>query len=267
MNRLEQRLNHLKQNNKKATSVFIPGGYPNYESTLNLLKDISDNDIDFIELGMPFTDPSADGPTIQQAGVKALENGATVRKNIEVVSEFRKHNNETPIVWMGYYNNVFNYGEEKFFADIKAAGFDAIIIPDLPLEEQEETLKHAEKNDVCVINFITPMTDEARLAKITENARGFLYYISVMGITGDKEANQLEIQNNIKKIKETTELPIIVGFGVNTPQKANDINKLADGVIIGTKFIQDFNEHMTDKESYETQNSNWFFDYFIKEIE
>lgn len=243
--RLENKLSNIQ--NKKAFSPFIMAGYPDYATTLKVLHAVADAGVDFIELGMPFTDPSADGPTIQAAGTAALQAGATVKKTFELVREFRKTNTTTPLIWMGYYNPVYRYGVEAFCSDAVKAGIDGILLADLPPEEAIEITPHAEKHGLAMIYLITPATPLKRFDVILKNASGFLYYVSITGITGTQEAEAARIRSHVLEIKKHTSLPVMVGFGINTPEQAKSITSFADGVIVGSALIKQMTTSPKDK--------------------
>lgn len=245
MSRLKKAFNNLKTKEQKAFSVFLMSGYPDNETFLDLLKLCSDAGVDFIEVGMPFSDPSADGPIIKKAGTLALEKGTTVKKTIESIQEFRKYDAETPIVWMGYFNSLFNYGVNNFLTDIEKTGVDGLLVVDLPIEEMNRLENIKEKN-IDVITLITPVTTKERLPEILKNASGFIYFVSITGITGTKEAEEERIKNNIEYIKSQTDLPVVVGFGIKNPQKAKQINSFADGVIVGSAIINEISKFVNE---------------------
>ena len=243
MSKIKETFKNIKLKNKKAFSVFLMSGYPDSETFLDLLKLCSDTGVDFIEVGMPFSDPSADGPTVKQAGTIALENGTTVKDTIESIQKFRKYDNKTPIVWMGYFNSIFNYGVNHFLNDIENGGFDGLLIVDLPIEEINRLEKIKEKN-LDFITLVTPTTTKERLPLILKKASGFIYFISITGITGTKEAEEDKIKEQVKYIQSQTNLPIIVGFGIKDPQKAKQINSFADGSIVGSALIEKISKHI-----------------------
>lgn len=262
----------LKAEGKKAFSPFIMSGYPDYETNLEILTTLADAGADFIELGMPFSDPAADGPVIEQAGNIALKNGAKIAKTIDLVKQFRKHNDKTPIVWMGYYNPVYKYGIERFFIDASEAGIDGILLADLPPEEAVHVIHHANKNGVDVIHLITSLTPQERYEIIFKGASGFIYYVSVASITGSKEAQENAIKENVLKLKTKTELPVAVGFGINTPQKARAITEFADGAIVGSELIRTIAKHLDDEGNITTNKYDLlkdiqsFIESFVKAV-
>lgn len=247
MSRLKETFENLKKTGKKAFSPFLMSGYPNNSTFLELLKLSSDAGVDFIEVGMPFSDPSADGPIIKQAGTIALENGTTVKQTIEAIQEFRKYDNKTPIVWMGYFNSIYNYGLDKFASDVKNAGVDGLLIVDLPIEEIGRLKNITEKN-LDIIQLVTPVTSKERLPKIIKQAGGFIYFVSITGITGTKEAEENKIKTQVEYIKSQTDLPVVVGFGINTPEKAQQINSFADGAIVGSALVKEISKYTKNDE-------------------
>jgi tryptophan synthase alpha chain len=241
MSRLKETFEKLKSSNKKAFSPFVMSGYPDKDTFLELLKICSDVGVDFIEIGMPFSDPSADGPIIKKAGTLALEKGITVKKTIELIKEFRKYDNKTPLVWMGYFNPIYHYGVDCFIKDIKEAGIDALLVSDLPPEEVNR-LEPVNKYQIELIQLITPVTPKERIPLILNNAGGFVYFVSITGITGTKEAEKELIEKHVKYIQSQTDLPVVVGFGIKNPQKAKQITTFADGAIVGSAFINEISK-------------------------
>lgn len=268
MSRLKEIFNNLKSQRKKAFSTFLMSGYPDNETFLGLLKLCSDVGVDFIEVGMPFSDPSADGPIIKKAGTLALENGTTVKKTIESIKEFRKYDNKTPIVWMGYFNSIFNYGIDIFFTDIEKAGVDGLLAVDLPIEEIKR-LKSVKAKNVDIIQLVTPVTTKERLPQILSKASGFIYFVSITGITGTKEAEDEKIKNNVEYIKSKTDLPVVVGFGIKNLKKAKQINSFADGTIVGSALINKISNFIDKKGNINDKKALFdcvklFLDSFVK---
>ncbi len=237
MTRIDQKFARLKAARKKAFVSYIMAGDPDYDTTLGLLQGLPDAGVDIIELGIPFTDPMADGPTIQLAGQRALEAGMTLSRVLEMVRAFRKTDNTTPIVLMGYYNPIYNRGVDKFLSDAKEAGVDGLIVVDLPPEEDEELCIPAQAAGLNFIRLATPTTDDARLPKVLQNTSGFVYYVSITGITGAAEASAADVGPEVARIKAKTDLPVIVGFGINTPDKAEAVAKVADGAVVGSAIV------------------------------
>ena len=237
MNRIDKYFNNLRENKKKAFGIFLTAGYPTINFSERLLKQITNSDIDFIEIGLPFSDPMADGPLIQESSEVALKNNASVSTCLNIVKNIRKKNNDIPIILMGYYNPIFHYGNLKFIKNCKNSGIDGLIIVDLPMEEDEEFFNLSIRNNLPVIRFVTPTTNVDRLKKIVKTAKGFIYYIAVTGITGTKSASLDEVKKKIKILKKFTDLPIIAGFGIKTPTDAVKMTQFADGVVIGSVLI------------------------------
>jgi tryptophan synthase alpha chain len=213
-------------------------GDPDYDSSLAILKALPPAGADAIELGMPFTDPMADGPAIQAAGLRALSYGQTMKKTLSLVREFRRGDEATPIVLMGYYNPIYVYGVEKFLADAKAAGVDGLIVVDLPPEEDEELCLPALKAGFNFIRLATPTTDDKRLSTVLTNTSGFVYYVSITGITGAAAPDTGKVAAAVARIKRHTELPVCVGFGVRTADQARAIAEGADGVVVGSALVE-----------------------------
>jgi len=243
MTRLKTTLENLQISNQKAFSVFLMSGYPDKETFLDTMHLCANSGVDFMEIGMPFSDPSADGPVIKNAGTHALNNGTTVAQTINTIKEFRQLNKTTPIVWMGYFNSIYNYGIEKFLEDIENAGVDGLLIVDLPAEEFQRIESIKNKN-LDLIHLVTPVTSKERLPMILSSSSGFIYFVSINGITGTKEAQDKAIKQNVEFLKSQTELPVIVGFGIKNSEKAKEINKFADGCIVGSAAISKITKYM-----------------------
>ena len=237
MTRIDDTFARLKSQNKKAFVAYVMAGDPNYETSLELVKGMPSAGVDIIELGLPFTDPMADGPTIQLAGQRALEAGMTLEKTLDLAREFRKTDTTTPIVMMGYYNPIFSRGVDKFLVDAKDAGIDGLIVVDLPPEEDDELCIPAQKAGLNFIRLATPTTDDKRLPKVLQNTSGFVYYVSITGITGAAAAQATDVGPEVARIKSQTDLPIIVGFGVRTPETAKEIASVADGTVVGSAIV------------------------------
>ncbi|MDF1716942.1 MAG: tryptophan synthase subunit alpha [Antarcticimicrobium sp.] len=237
MTRIDAKFAALKAQGKKAFVAYVMAGDPDYASSLELVKGFPGAGVDIIELGLPFTDPMADGPTIQAAGQRALGAGMTLQRTLDLATEFRKTDDTTPIVLMGYYNPIYNRGVETFLTDAKAAGIDGLIIVDLPPEEDEELCLPAQKAGLNFIRLATPTTDDKRLPKVLTNTSGFVYYVSITGITGSAEAETTDVAPEVARIKARTDLPVIVGFGINTPEKSQAIAGVADGAVVGSAIV------------------------------
>ena len=242
LKRIKSKFEELKNSNKKGLITFVTAGDPNYDTSLEILKKLPDAGADIIEIGMPFTDPMADGPGIQASYLRALEAGQTLKKTIQLVKDFREFNSNVPIVLMGYYNPIYKYGVETFIKNIKEIGVDGIIVVDLPPEADRELCIPANEKGIDFIRLATPTSNEDRLPKIVNNASGFLYYVSVAGITGSKAPEISSIESKIKTIRNFTDIPIAVGFGIKTPEQAVNIAKIADAVVVGSAIIDKINE-------------------------
>ena len=242
LKKIKMKFDELKKQKKKGLITFITAGDPNYDASLEILKKLPEAGADIIEIGMPFTDPMADGPGIQASYLRALEAGQTLKKTIQLVKEFREFNSSIPIVLMGYYNPIYKYGVDLFLKDIKAIGVDGLIIVDLPPEADVELCIPSLKKNIDFIRLATPTSSEERLPIIINNASGFLYYVSVAGITGSKTPEITSIKNKVAIIRKFTKLPIAVGFGIRTPEQAVNIAKTADAVVVGSAIIDKINE-------------------------
>lgn len=235
--RLDHRFKACAAEGRAALVTFITAGDPDYDTSLSLLKSLPGAGADIIELGVPFTDPMADGPAIQAAGLRALKAGQTLAKTIAMVREFRKTDDTTPLVLMGYYNPVYIYGVDRFLADAKAAGVDGLVVVDLPPEEDNELCLPALKAGLAFIRLATPTTDDKRLPAVLAHTAGFVYYVSINGITGAATPDANVVGQAVARIKRHTELPVAVGFGVRTPEQAAAIAAGADGVVVGSALI------------------------------
>lgn len=237
--RIDAKFAELKAAGKKAFVAYVMAGDPDEAKALEIVKALPAAGVDIIELGLPFTDPMADGGTIQLAAQRALGANMTLNKTLNMAAEFRKSDDTTPIVIMGYYNPIYSHGVDKFLEDAKAAGVDGLIVVDLPPEEDEELCIPAQKAGINFIRLATPTTDDARLPKVLTNTSGFVYYVSVNGVTGSAEASGASVGPEVARIKAHTDLPVIVGFGINTPQKAKEIAEIADGAVVGSAIVNE----------------------------
>ena len=237
MSRIDAKFAELSKANKKAFVSYIMAGDPDFETALQVMKGLPEAGVDIIELGLPFTDPMADGPTIQLAGQRALEAGMTLERTLEMARAFREGDSTTPIVLMGYYNPIYSRGVAAFLDDAKAAGIDGLIIVDLPPEEDDELCIPAQAAGLNFIRLATPTTDDARLPKVLENTSGFVYYVSITGITGAAAAQAGDVAPEVARIKAKTDLPVIVGFGIRTPENAAEIAGIADGCVVGSAIV------------------------------
>jgi len=235
--RLEKRFAQLKSQGRAAFVTFITAGDPDFDTTLGLLNGLPAAGADVIELGMPFTDPMADGPSIQASSQRALRNGASMKKTLELVRRFRESDNETPIVLMGYYNPIYHMGVETFLGRAIEAGVDGLIVVDLPPEEDDELCEPAMKAGLNFIRLATPTTDDKRLPAVLANTSGFVYYVSITGITGSASPQARNVEAAVKRIKGHTDLPVAVGFGIKTPEQAAEIARAADGAVVGSAIV------------------------------
>lgn len=237
MTRIDAKFAQLKAAGKKAFVAYVMAGDPDEETALDIVKALPDAGVDIIELGLPFTDPMADGATIQLAGQRALDHGMNLEKTLAIAAAFRQEDDTTPIVLMGYYNPIYAHGVEQFLVDAKAAGVDGLIVVDLPPEEDEELCIPAQAAGLNFIRLATPTTDDARLPKVLQNTSGFVYYVSVTGVTGAAEASGSDVGPEVARIKSHTDLPVIVGFGIKTPEKAAEVASVADGAVVGSAIV------------------------------
>src|SRR6201988_2187361 len=235
--RIDARFAELAKQGRSAFVAFVTAGDPDPRTSLAVVKALPKAGADIIELGMPFSDPMADGPSIQAAGLRALKAGMTLKKTLELVRAFRKDDNATPLVLMGYYNPIYIYGVDKFLADAKTAGVDGLIIVDLPPEEDDELCIPALKAGLNFIRLATPTTDDKRLPAVLANTSGFVYYVAVTGITGSAAADSKVVGEAVARIKRHTDLPICVGFGIRTPETARAIAENANGSVVGTALV------------------------------
>lgn len=235
--RIESRFAACREENRAALVTYVMAGDPDPATSLDLMKQLPASGVDIIELGLPFTDPMADGPAIQAAGLRALAQGQTTVKTLDMVREFRKGDNETPIILMGYYNPIYVYGVDRFLEDAKGAGIDGMIIVDLPPEEDSELCLPALEAGLAFIRLATPTTDDKRLPAVLTNTSGFVYYVSITGVTGMATPDFGKVASAVGRIKAHTDLPVVVGFGVKTGEQAAEIAKGADGVVVGSALI------------------------------
>ncbi|MEO0773642.1 MAG: tryptophan synthase subunit alpha [Pseudomonadota bacterium] len=242
MSRIDAKFADLTAAGKKAFVAYVMAGDPDYDRSLELVKGLPGAGVDIIELGLPFTDPMADGSTIQLAGQRALEGGMTLNRTLDLAREFRKDDDSTPIVLMGYYNPIFNHGVEAFLRDAKEAGIDGLIVVDLPPEEDDELCIPAQEQGINFIRLATPTTDDKRLPKVLTNTSGFVYYVSITGITGAAAAEAGDVGPEVARIKAATDLPVIVGFGIRTPETSKAIASVADGAVVGSAIVAKMGE-------------------------
>ncbi|MEK9929738.1 MAG: tryptophan synthase subunit alpha [Rhodospirillaceae bacterium] len=236
--RIKNTFEELASDNRAALITFITAGDPNMDTSMQILDALPDAGADLIELGMPFTDPMADGPTIQLSSQRALRSGHNTHRTLEMVENFRRQNQHTPIILMGYFNPIYTYGISKFCQEASTAGVDGLIVVDLPPEEDEQLRKRAKTSDIDFIRLTTPTSDTKRLPKLVTDASGFIYHVSVAGITGAHTAKQESLKNSLRQIRKHTDLPIAVGFGIKTPEDVMNISKLADAAVVGSAIVQ-----------------------------
>ncbi|HEV7960678.1 MAG TPA: tryptophan synthase subunit alpha [Rhizomicrobium sp.] len=232
-----------EMNGRAAFVPFITAGDPDFDTSLAILNALPGAGADLIELGMPFTDPMADGPAVQASSLRALKTGATMARTLELVKEFRKRDSKTPIVLMGYYNPIHAIGAADFIKQIAAAGVDGLIVVDLPPEEDAVLLEPAKAAGIDMVRLVTPTTHEARLAKVLQGASGFLYYVSIAGVTGTKSFAGAEVKAAVARIRKATRLPVAVGFGIRTPAQAGEIARIADAAVVGSAIVTVIGEH------------------------
>lgn len=259
MTRIKDKFETLKSENKKAFISYICAGDPNYDISLEILKKLPENGVDLIELGVPFLDPAGDGPIIEESAKRAIKNGMNLKKVLAMLTEFRKIDDKTPVILMGYYNNFLKYGLDKIFVDIEKSGGDGILIVDLPLEERDEIFLELKKTKLDFINLISPLSDDERIKKIVnqEKSSGFLYLISMLGITGTKEAKAEDNIKNLERVRKYSNLPIAIGFGI---KKADQAKKFADigfdGVVVGSTIVNEiFDNFSQNKEKSDIINN------------
>lgn len=238
MTRIDDTFARLKTQNQKAFVAYIMAGDTDYDTSLEVMQGLPDAGVDIIELGVPFTDPMADGSTIQLAGQRALAGGQTLTKTLQIATKFRETNQTTPIVLMGYYNPIYSMGVDTFLAAASEAGIDGLIIVDLPPEEDVELCLPAQEAGLNFIRLATPTSDAARLPKVLQNTSGFVYYVSMTGVTGSAAVQAVDVKPEVDRIKASTDLPVIVGFGVKTPEAARDIAAIADGTVVGSAIVE-----------------------------
>lgn len=238
MTRIDAKFAELKAANRKAFVAYVMAGDPDYDTSLEIVKGLPGAGVDIIELGLPFTDPMADGPTIQLAGQRALEGGMTLDRTLSIARALRETDDTTPIVLMGYYNPIYSRGVDTFLVQAKEAGIDGLIIVDLPPEEDAELCIPAQAAGLNFIRLATPTTDAKRLPKVLQNTSGFVYYVSITGITGAAAAQAADVAPEVARIKRSTDLPVIVGFGVRTPETAQSIAGVADGTVVGSAIVE-----------------------------
>ncbi len=238
MSRIEKRFAAMREEGRAGLSAYLTAGDPDRDTSTRLFAGLAAAGADLIEIGMPFSDPMADGPAIQQAGQRALKAGMTLRGTLAMVRALRSRDEATPIVLMGYYNPIYRYGAESFVGDALDAGVDGVIIVDLPPEEDEELNLPARAAGLDVIRLATPTSDRVRLPRIVERASGFIYYAAIAGITGTRSADTAEVATAVARLRQFTPLPVAVGFGIKNPQQAAAVARAADAVVVGSSLVQ-----------------------------
>jgi len=248
MTRIDDTFARLRAEGKKAFVTYVMAGDPDEGKALEIVKGLPAAGVDIIELGLPFTDPMADGPAIQASSLRALENGMDVKGVIDMVRTFRTQNDTTPIILMGYFNPIYNYGCTSFVKDAADAGVDGLIIVDLPPEEDEELRIPAQEAGLDFIKLVTPTTKGERLNTVLNNASGFIYYVSIAGVTGTKSADTAAVGAHIQEIKAQTDIPVAVGFGIKTPEDAANMAKICDGVVVGSAIVDNMLQNKASKD-------------------
>jgi tryptophan synthase alpha chain len=238
VSRIERRFATLREEGRAGLVTYLTAGDPDPDTSARLIGGLAAAGADLIEIGMPFSDPMADGPVIQEAGQRALKAGMTLRRNLALVRELRHTDEATPIVLMGYYNQIYRYGPESFAQDAVAAGVDGVIVVDLPPEEDAELTGPARAAGLHLVRLATPTSDEHRLPRIVERASGFIYYVAIAGITGTRSADSADVAAAVARLRRFTELPVAVGFGIRTPEQAAEVARAADAAVIGTALVQ-----------------------------
>jgi tryptophan synthase alpha chain len=244
--RIDRRFAALKKEGRAGLVTFVTAGDPDYDTSLAIAQALPGAGADVIELGMPFSDPMADGPAIQASGLRALRAGQTMVRTLDIVRRFRERDDDTPIVLMGNYNPIYSYGNDRFLADAREAGVDGLIIVDLPPEEDDELCLPALKSGLNFIRLATPTTDDRRLPAVLANTSGFVYYVSILGITGTAAPDTAKVAAAVKRIKRHTILPVAVGFGVRTAEQARAIGREADGVVVGSALVNAVRNSLDD---------------------
>ena len=245
--RIARRFAALKAEGRGGLVTFVTAGDPDRATSEAILRGLPGAGADVIEIGMPFTDPMADGPAIQASSQRAIAAGITLPQIIEMVRAFRRQDEETPLVLMGYYNPIYSYGVDRFLADAKAAGVDGLIIVDLPPEEDEELCLPALRAGVNFIRLATPTTDDQRLPQVLTNTSGFVYYVSIAGITGTRSAATDQVAQAVARLKRHTDLPVAVGFGIKTPEQAREIAAAADAAVVGSALVDTMKAHLDEQ--------------------
>lgn len=244
---MSERIKKVFENKNKKLITFITGGDPDLETSFKILNTIINNGIDIIEIGMPFSDPMADGPSIQDSSIRSIKNGTKITDIFKIVKKIRKSNTVIPIILMGYYNSIFNLGIDNFVSKCSESGVDGLIIVDLQPEEDSELYIKTKDKKIDLIRLITPTTDEDRLNTILQNASGFLYYVTITGVTGQNSANLENLEKSFNIIRPNTKLPIVAGFGIKNRKDVEQISAFADGVVVGSSIVNIIKKNLEDK--------------------
>ncbi len=258
---MSERIKKIFEKKEKKLVTFTTGGDPDLDTSLEILKTIINNNIDMIEIGMPFSDPMADGPTIQESSLRSIKNGTKINDIFEIIMKVRKINKEIPIILMGYYNSIFNLGIDNFISKCSEAEVDGLIIVDLQPEEDSELYTKTKEHNIDLIRLITPTTNEERLNTILKYASGFLYYVTITGVTGENSADTVYLNKSINKIKSNTELPIVAGFGIKNRKDVEEISAFSDGVVVGSSIINIIKKNLNDKDKMISE-----IDLFTKDL-
>ncbi|MEQ8319863.1 MAG: tryptophan synthase subunit alpha [Rhodospirillales bacterium] len=244
--RIARRFAALKKEGRSGFITFTTAGDPDLETSARILDGIAEAGADLIEIGVPFSDPMADGPAIQASSLRAIKGGMTLRKTLAMVAEFRKKDDDTPIILMGYYNPIYIYGVDSFLTDAKKAGVDGLIVVDLPPEEETELCLPALNAGINFIYLTAPTTTDKRLPRVLEHASGFVYFVSITGITGTRTAKTTDVAGHVGRIRAQTDLPVAVGFGIRTPEQAAEIARVADAAVVGSALVDQITANLDD---------------------
>ena len=263
-NRIDKKFFDLKQQNKKALTCFVTSCDPSLELSEKIINSLPKYGADIIEIGIPFSDPMADGPTIQRSSLRAIKSKSNISKTFKIIKNFRTKNKTTPIILMGYFNPIFQFGLDNFFSQGKIVGVDGIIIVDLPPEEDHLIRKHTQKNNIYNIRLIAPTTSKERIKKISKSSKGFLYYVSIMGITGTKKPSINSVKKSVTSIKKITSLPVLVGFGINSYEQIKKLNEFSDGCVVGSAIIKIVENSIQKKLPHQRVLDNIY--YFLKKL-
>ena len=258
---MNDRIRKIFSNNKKKLITFVTGGDPDFETSNKIIENLADSGADIIEIGMPFSDPMADGPTIQSSSLRAIKNGTDLNSIFSICENFRKKNKTTPLILMGYYNVVYHYGITNFIKSCEKVGIDGLIIVDLQPEEDSELIENIQSKSIDLIRLVTPTTNESRLKTILKNASGFLYYVTITGITGQHSAEIKDLRKSILKVKKLSNLPVVAGFGIKNTTQVKEICTFSDGVVVGSSIVKIIEENAKNNKDLILPNiSNFVMD-------